>query len=80
MSEKSAVDPLLCPLCEQQNHCGNLGAGESEKTCWCNNPDIQFPKALLDQVSVDKKGKACVCQQCARAFSQTDDVSIYIPE
>lgn len=80
MSEKSAVDPLLCPLCQEQNHCLNLGAGDTEKTCWCHNPDIQFPTELLDQVSVDKKGKACVCQKCAEAFSQTAGVSIFIPE
>lgn len=65
----SIVDPILCPLCQQKNLCENLGEKESGKTCWCNNPDIQFPKVLLDRVEEDKKGKACICQQCAQAFS-----------
>ena len=68
-SEVSTVDPLLCPLCQQKNHCGNLGAVDAEKACWCNNPDIQFPTALLKKVPQDKKGKACICKSCAQAFS-----------
>ncbi|MFY0640018.1 MAG: cysteine-rich CWC family protein [Bermanella sp.] len=63
------IDPLLCPLCQQQNRCVNLGDKDTNKICWCNNPEIQFPKELLDQVPEDKKGKACICQQCARSFS-----------
>lgn len=67
----SIIDPLLCPLCQQQNRCENLGDKDTNKTCWCNNPDIKFPKALLDQVPKDKKGKACICQNCAKVFNQT---------
>ena len=69
-----AVNPLICPLCQQQNFCENLVEKGSGKTCWCNNPEIKFPKALLDQVPEDRKGKACICQQCAQAFSNEKSV------
>lgn len=83
--EIKKVDPLLCPLCQQKNRCANLGDKETNKTCWCNDPDIQFPKELLDQVPADKKGKACICQRCAQAFSSekaNDNAGVkkYTPE
>lgn len=76
----SNVDPLLCPLCQQQNHCANLGAADTNKTCWCHDPDIRFPEGLLEKVAEDQKGKACICKRCAQTFSQTGSVSIFIPE
>lgn len=83
--EVSTVDSFLCPLCQQKNHCGNLGAVDTEKACWCNNPDIQFPTALLEKVPEDKKGKACICKRCAKAFSNetfNEDMGVkkYTPE
>lgn len=78
MSEKaSSVDPLLCPLCQQQNLCANLGMAEGKKTCWCNDPNIQFPTALLEKIPSDKKGKACICQKCAQAFEMESGVNQY---
>ncbi|MGB3665482.1 MAG: cysteine-rich CWC family protein [Bermanella sp.] len=74
--EVSTVDPLLCPLCQQKNHCGNLAAGDTEKTCWCKSLDIQFPAELLEKVPEDKKGKACICQLCLNKFNKTTNVGI----
>ncbi|MFT5591946.1 MAG: hypothetical protein ACI8SR_000301 [Oceanicoccus sp.] len=81
----SIIDPFLCPLCQQKNRCVNLGDKDTNKNCWCNHPDIKFPKALLDQVPEEKKGKACICQQCAQAFSNEksdEDVGVkkYTPK
>ena len=74
------ADPLLCPLCQQHNHCVNLGAADTEKTCWCNDPAISFPQALLDQVPNDKKRKACICKTCAQAFKENHGVGVYTPD
>ena len=76
---ESNVDPLICPLCQQENHCVNLGAADTEKTCWCNDPTISFPQALLDQVPNDKKRKACICEKCAENFKQNQGVKSYQP-
>lgn len=67
---KSDIHQQLCPLCQQKNQCANIDASDENKTCWCHDPDIQFPKALLDQVPKQIKGKACICQQCAKSFIQ----------
>lgn len=67
------VDPMKCPLCQQSNHCINLACGDAEKACWCNNPDITFPAALLKQVPAELKRKACICQSCAEAHQQQTD-------
>lgn len=74
------VDPLLCPLCQQKNQCVNLGVADTEKICWCNDPNIQFPKALLDQVPNEKKGRACICKQCALAFEKNTGVKNFNPK
>ncbi|NRB39240.1 MAG: cysteine-rich CWC family protein [Pseudomonadales bacterium] len=68
-NEKSpkAVDVLLCPLCGENNACVNVSCGDTEKTCWCKNPEISFPASLLDKIGKDATGKACICQACAIA-------------
>lgn len=74
------IDPLLCPLCHQKNHCVNIGVEDTQRTCWCNDPDIQFPQALLDQVPSDKKRKACICRNCAMAFLKESGVKTFDPK
>lgn len=68
MSVSNIVDPLLCPLCGNSNACVNLGSDDVTKSCWCNDPNIQFPPALLEQVPAHAKRKACICRRCAEKF------------
>ncbi|PQJ55134.1 hypothetical protein BTO11_03205 [Psychrosphaera saromensis] len=41
---------------------------EKKLTCWCQDPNIQFPPELLQQVPDELKNKTCICQSCAMAF------------
>ncbi|WP_332873982.1 cysteine-rich CWC family protein [Amphritea pacifica] len=59
------IDPHLCPLCHQDNRCGNLSSCGSDASCWCRSPDISFPQTLLDRVPEEAKGRACICRSCA---------------
>jgi hypothetical protein len=63
-------DPLICPLCGRKNACVNLGVNDTEKSCWCNDPSISFPEALLAQIPPELRGKACICRFCALKFQQ----------
>lgn len=63
-------DPLRCPLCGQANHCLNLGAQDSAQRCWCNDPALRFPAALLARVPMAARGKACICQACVQAAAE----------
>lgn len=65
---ESNINPDICPLCQQQNRCANLNAENTKESCWCRDPSIHFPKALLDRVPENKKDKACICQQCMQTF------------
>lgn len=77
---KPEVDPLICPLCQQKNLCANLGAKDINKTCWCHNTDITFPEALLDQIPSSHRGKACICESCAKGGVQDGKVNIFNPK
>ena len=72
-----------CPLCNNENACANVDAKtvanvnrneeavetpNSNKVCWCMNPEIQFSEGLLAQVPADAKNKSCICQACALAY------------
>ncbi|HEC73947.1 MAG TPA: hypothetical protein ENI26_06180 [Methylophaga aminisulfidivorans] len=57
----------LCPLCHGSNSCGNLSP-DTSSSCWCRDPEISFPKALLEQVPVALRGKACICQACVKQY------------
>lgn len=71
---KVTPDPLLCPLCGKPNSCINLGAQDIEKTCWCNDPTIKFPEALLSKIPPELRGKACVCKTCVLNFHQQQEI------
>ncbi len=74
LGEKSVrpfdIDPLVCPLCQQPNHCLNLGAADVDRSCWCNDPAISFPESLLSQIPPEQRRKACVCRDCALRHQQ----------
>ncbi|WP_417224096.1 cysteine-rich CWC family protein [Amphritea sp.] len=68
-----SIDPSLCPLCKQANHCGNRSSCGSQPDCWCYTRDIAFTQPLLDQAPLEAKGKACICQACALAHTANHD-------
>jgi hypothetical protein len=57
--------PNFCPLCGENNSCGNLSANNQGEDCWCVDSAISFPDSLLSQVSDADKNKACICKTCA---------------
>ena len=65
-------NPLVCPLCGQANGCLNLGAQDVNRACWCNDPAIKFPQALLAQIPPQLRGKACICKSCALSFARRE--------
>jgi len=69
------LDPLRCPLCGEANSCLNQGAADVARSCWCNDPAIQFPESLLSQIPQEKRRKACVCRRCAEKHQQASQGS-----
>nr|WP_239618554.1 cysteine-rich CWC family protein [Cohnella mopanensis] len=57
--------PSRCPLCGEDNHCGNL-AGLPHGACWCSQ--IEFPREILKRIPDEQRGKACVCRACVEKF------------
>ncbi|MBL4898958.1 MAG: cysteine-rich CWC family protein [Colwellia sp.] len=58
------MDPNICPLCNQSNHCGNISPCDSNQGCWCSEQVIEFPETLLKQIPSNAKNKACICKAC----------------
>jgi len=54
-----------CPLCGQPNACIAATTGSFESACWCTQ--VQFSASVLARVPVDARGRACICQACAKA-------------
>jgi hypothetical protein len=54
-----------CPLCGENNACGNLSSNNNSETCWCMDSAITFPDSLLSQVSDADKNNKCICKACA---------------
>ncbi len=64
------VDPLVCPICGNPNACVNLSTKDKNKSCWCNDPSIQFPDELLAMVPLEARRKACICKSCVMKFHE----------
>ncbi|MEJ2043068.1 MAG: cysteine-rich CWC family protein [Reinekea sp.] len=58
------INTQHCPLCKQPNQCQS-GTG----SCWCCNID-PVPQALIEQLPVEYRGKACICAHCIERFRQ----------
>ncbi|WP_439134087.1 cysteine-rich CWC family protein [Pseudomaricurvus sp.] len=70
------MNSALCPLCRKNNNCGNLKqpASSSEKLdCWCLHESI--PSAALEALPPEQRGKSCICQSCAKAFTLSNSTS-----
>ncbi|WP_201356374.1 cysteine-rich CWC family protein [Amphritea japonica] len=59
----NTIDPNLCPICQQDNRCGNIASCGADESCWCS--EITFPEGVLNQVPDEAKGMACICKSCA---------------
>ena len=62
----AGVDAARCPFCAGANAC----AAETGN-CWCF--DLSIPEALLALVPSEQRNRACVCQNCVRAFTRDPD-------
>ncbi|WP_134703548.1 cysteine-rich CWC family protein [Ammoniphilus sp. YIM 78166] len=54
----------VCPLCGQENRCGNLA--QTTAPCWCSKES--FPQELLDSVPGEWVRKACICKRCLEEY------------
>lgn len=54
-----------CPLCGENNFCGNVSPSDNGAVCWCVDSKITFPDSLLSQVSDVDKNQKCICKACA---------------
>jgi hypothetical protein len=54
-----------CPLCGQNNFCGNLLPNNNGEAWGCIDSSITFPDSLLSQVTEVDKNKVCICKTCA---------------
>ncbi|MFL0800520.1 MAG: cysteine-rich CWC family protein [Agarilytica sp.] len=59
----------LCPICNNDNACGNPSCDGDTTACWCKRTDITFPEGLLQQVPKASQGKVCICQSCALTYN-----------
>lgn len=72
--DKSSISDY-CPLCRQNNLCGNLSSSNNAATCWCVDSSITFPDSLLSQISDADINKACICKACALSHKLEIDKS-----
>ncbi|MFC4302581.1 cysteine-rich CWC family protein [Cohnella boryungensis] len=61
------LHPGKCPLCGQNNACGNLAELPPHGSCWCSS--VVFPPELFDELPEELRNKACVCKDCLNRFN-----------
>jgi hypothetical protein len=55
-----------CPFCGQPNECQLCTAAAYKGPCWCAK--VEMPPALLAQVPVESRNRACICHKCIESF------------
>jgi hypothetical protein len=70
-NSEAMPEAFICPLCGNNNACMNTSVVNPKQACWCANPALKFPKALLDKLPEEARGKACICQACVEAYHKT---------
>lgn len=71
MQPPSAPDAAACPLCGQANQCAmdaERATGVKQPPCWCTQ--ATFTAELLARIPAPARGKACVCEACAKGATQ----------
>jgi hypothetical protein len=71
VNKEEYVSPENCPICGENNHCGNLSS-DNESKCWCASNDITFSDSLLKKVSNAAKNISCICKACALKHKQEE--------
>ncbi|PKG97225.1 cysteine-rich CWC family protein [Paraglaciecola sp. MB-3u-78] len=75
MNIQKSSTPSRCPLCGENNVCGNLSANNNGEGCWCMDNSISFPDSLLNQVTDADKNTSCICKACALSHKPERDKS-----
>ena len=73
LSLEKIITPSHCPLCGENNFCGNVSAIDNTEACWCMDGAITFPDSLLSQVSNVDEDKKCICKACAQSYNLDSD-------
>ncbi len=68
-----SIDESLCPLCSGENRCGQRESSTKDKPCWCMREEI--PRAAIEAIDPEHRGKACICRACARRYQRPDQVA-----
>ena len=66
--KKAPACEALCPICGRKNSCGRLGSGSPAESCWCEFVDL--PAALLAQIPLAQRDKACICRLCVAEYNK----------
>ena len=67
VTARASLAPDLCPLCGKPNRCAmesSRAAAADQPPCWCVGVD--FSPELLERLPAAARGKACICEACAR--------------
>ncbi|URN96447.1 MAG: cysteine-rich CWC family protein [Candidatus Pristimantibacillus lignocellulolyticus] len=62
----SEVTANKCPICSNDNKCGNL-ANELNEKCWCSKE--YFSKEVLTMIPANQLGKSCICKDCLDKYN-----------
>uniref|UniRef100_UPI00406D4CBE cysteine-rich CWC family protein n=1 Tax=Solibacillus sp. FSL K6-1781 TaxID=2921474 RepID=UPI00406D4CBE len=54
----------ICPICQKENQCD-----VHAQQCWCMT--FTIPKALIDNLPTEIKGKQCICNQCIVKYNNS---------
>lgn len=57
------IDAKKCPICNQDNQCGNE---LNKSTCWCASES--FPEGIFSLVPEEKLRQACICKDCLEEY------------
>ncbi|MEP1447665.1 MAG: cysteine-rich CWC family protein [Paraglaciecola sp.] len=77
MNTENSAAANLCPLCGENNSCGQLlvdvNNATTDKACWCMDSAIAFPASLLSKLPEADKQKACICKTCVLRYQMYSD-------
>jgi hypothetical protein len=68
MEAAAPIDPSRCPLCGRSNGCA-MAAGRIGEPCWCIR--VTVTATMLQQIPVDRRGRACLCAACIARLAAT---------
>ncbi|HUA66694.1 MAG TPA: cysteine-rich CWC family protein [Alphaproteobacteria bacterium] len=71
-------DTGRCPLCGNPNNCQLCATDPYKGPCWCAK--VEIPDALLAQVPLDLRNKACICRHCIMEFHRSKNSGTTRPQ